>query len=163
MLIGMITGLGGFTFGLIIALYFARMENRKNKIQADFLMRDIKHSLENMLHHYRQNYRFHDINYKVADLEQGTWHNKFLIEKFFLVTGLYEIDSAGHVRVRSNVDAALLERFLAEVQSGEFDKLLEIIADIPSGAFYSYSYHKKSGLLDAEDNVAANMPKNNLL
>lgn len=78
----MISAFCGFVAGLGAALYAVRLENKKSKAEADLLTADVIYSLENILHHYRQNYRFHNIHYKLADLQQNTWHNKFLMENF---------------------------------------------------------------------------------
>lgn len=137
MLIGIFFCICGFVIGIGAAFYVLRMNRRKNKAQVDFLTNDIVRNLENILHDYRNNYHFQRIVYKPSDLmKRDVWHNKFLIEKFFLITGLYETDRSGRISIRSNADANLIKRFLAEVQNGDFNKLLEIVADIPAGAFY---------------------------
>lgn len=46
------------------------------------------------------------------------------------MTGLYEIDTWGHVRVRSNIDAPAVERFLAEVKGDEFNRLLQMCLQV---------------------------------
>ena len=160
----MISAFCGFAAGLGAALYAVRLENRKNKAEADLLIADVIYSLENILRHYRQNYRFHNIHYKLADLQQNTWHNKFLMEKFFLMTGLYEIDTLGRVRVRGNVDAPAVERFLAEVKRGEFNKLLQIVANIPSGTFYAHAYNRKKNTeVTVDGSLPPEMPQSKLL
>ncbi len=166
MLIQVIIALCSFVAGLCTALYAVRLESQKSKAEADLLISDVVYTLENILHHYRQNYRFHDVQYKLADLQQNTWHNKFLLEKFFLMAGLYEINSAGRVHVRNNVTASAIERFLTEVKRGEFNKLLQIVSNTPSDMFYSHTYHhedKKSTGLIPSSNLDAQLPENKLL
>lgn len=142
MLRELMIALMGVITGLCLTLIMQGTQKTGRRLNVSILRNDIIQYVEDILHHYQQSYGYHNVQYKLAEVKQDVWHHKFLMEKFFLMTGFYGVDESGRVRIRSTLEVRTIEQFLTEVKQGEFDGLISMLENVPAGNFYTHKYEK---------------------
>lgn len=139
----LITGIIFFLLGACTVFFISRLKTSSKLMEIEVLRAEIIQTLEEILRYSRQHNLHYGVNYQLSDTIQNAWHNKFLVEKFFLMSGFYEVGPNGEVRIRSALQRENIEHFLKEVRNGEFNNLVSLMDELPGENFYVHRFYQE--------------------